>query len=34
MEEKLDGARKARKRAHHRAEGKLDAARERKRLRG
>lgn len=33
-EEKLEASRKARKRAHYRAEGKVEVARERKRLRG
>lgn len=33
-EEKLEGIRKARKRQHFRAEGKVEAARERKRIRG
>lgn len=34
QDEKLEASRKARKRQHHRTEGKIDAARERKRLRG
>ena len=33
-EEKLEASRKARKRQHYREEGKMDAARERKRIRG